>query len=42
VETKQVVFGTPCATAVPHEAERIGAERVFVLSSGILTERRAW
>ena len=35
-ETDQVLFDTPCATAVPREAERSGAERVFVLSSGTL------
>ena len=28
-ETEQVVFGIPCAVAVPREAERIGAERVL-------------
>jgi len=35
-ETEQVVFGTPCAVAGPREAERIGAERAFVLSSSTL------
>jgi maleylacetate reductase len=35
-QTEQVVFGTPCAEAVSHEAERLGATRVFILSSGTL------
>jgi maleylacetate reductase len=35
-QIEQVVFGTPCAQAVAREAERLGAERVFILSSGTL------
>jgi maleylacetate reductase len=37
-ETEQVVFGIPYAVAAPREAERIAAERVFVLSSGTLNQ----
>lgn len=35
-QTEQVVFGSPCAEAVPREAERLDATRVFILSSGTL------
>ena len=32
----RVIFGVPCAEAVAGEAERLGAGRVFMLSSGTL------
>ncbi len=34
--TERVHFGRPCAEAVGEEAERLGAERVFLLLGGAL------